>query len=46
MKVTKRDGKVVSFDKDKVKNAVLKAFIDVDGEVTQKSKDKANEIAR
>lgn len=31
-KVIKRDGRVVDFDKEKIRNAILKAFIDVDGE--------------
>lgn len=45
MKVTKRDGRKVKFDKDKIRIAVLKAFIDVDGEETAYAKDKAKEIA-
>lgn len=45
MKVTKRDGRKVDFEKDKVKLAVLKAFLDVDGEETSYAKDKAREIA-
>lgn len=45
MKVTKRDGRKVKFDKDKIRIAVLKAFIDVDGEETAYAKDKAREIA-
>ena len=32
--VQKRDGRKVIFDKEKIKIAVLKAFIDVDGEET------------
>lgn len=31
MKVIKRDGRVVPFDKEKIKNAIMKAFIEVDG---------------
>ena len=31
MKVIKRDGRIVDFKKDKIKNAIMKAFIDVDG---------------
>ena len=38
MKVVKRDGRSVVFDRDKIKNAVLKAFEEVDGEITQESK--------
>ena len=45
MIVTKRDGKQTAFNKDKIKIAVLKAFIDVDGEETSYAKDKAREIA-
>ena len=44
-KVCKRDGRKVDFDKDKIKIAVLKAFVDVDGEETQYAKDKARAIA-
>ena len=42
-KVFKRDGRKVRFDKDKIKIAVLKAFIDVDGEETTYAKDKARD---
>lgn len=45
MVVTKRDGKQVQFDKNKIKLAVVKAFLDVDGEETPFAKDKAREIA-
>ena len=45
IKVIKRDGRVVEFDKDKIKNAALAAFKEVDGEITQSAKDKASEIA-
>ena len=43
--VKKRDGRKVKFNKDKVRVAVLKAFLDVDGEETVYAKDKAKEIA-
>ena len=43
--VKKRDGRKVKFNKDKVRVAVLKAFLDVDGEETAYAKDKAKEIA-
>ena len=46
MKVVKRDGTIVEFDKKKIKNAIVKAFIDVDGEETSVAKAKAAEIAR
>lgn len=45
MAVQKRDGRKVNFDKDKIKIAVLKAFIDVDGEETAYAKEKARDIA-
>ena len=31
MQVIKRDGRIVDFKKDKIKNAIMKAFIEVDG---------------
>lgn len=34
-KVIKRDGREVDFDKEKIKTAILKAFIDVDGEESE-----------
>lgn len=45
MNVTKRDGRYAVFDKEKIKQSVLKAFNEVDGEVTQYAKTKAAEIA-
>lgn len=45
MNVTKRDGKVMPFDKNKIRLAVLKSFIDIDGEETPYAKEKAREIA-
>ena len=45
MTVQKRDGRKVKFDKDKIEIAVLKAFIDVDGEETSYAKEKAEDIA-
>lgn len=45
MNVIKRDGRTVEFNKNKIKVAVLKAFIDVDGEETPYAKEKAREIA-
>ena len=45
MKVVKRDGRSVVFDRDKIKNAVLKAFEEVDGEITQETKHKSTDIA-
>ncbi|MGN0245731.1 MAG: anaerobic ribonucleoside-triphosphate reductase [Lachnospiraceae bacterium] len=43
--VTKRDGRKVKFDKQKIKLAILKAFLEVDGEETPYAKDKARDIA-
>ena len=45
MNVIKRDGRKVEFDKNKIKMAILKAFIDVDGEETAYAKEKVREIA-
>ena len=45
LKVVKRDGRVVNFDEDKIVNAVLKAFKEIDGEITPESKTKANSIS-
>ena len=43
--VIKRNGKKVKFDKEKIINAIEKAFLEVDGEVVDKSHQKAKEIA-
>ena len=45
MKVVKRDGRKVEFDKDRIKTAVLKAFLEVEGEETPYAKEKSREIA-
>ena len=45
MDVVKRDGRKVPFDKNKIKLAVLKSFLDIDGEETAYAKEKAREIA-
>jgi len=45
LKVLKRDGRSVEFDREKIKNAVMAAFNEIDGEVTQEAKNKASEIA-
>lgn len=45
MVVIKRDGRVAQFDKEKIVNAVLKAFEEVDDVVTPYAKSKAMEIA-
>lgn len=46
MKVIKRDGRKVEFDKEKIKQAVLAAFVEAEGEITTYARDKAAEIAR
>ena len=43
--VIKRNGKKVKFDKEKIINAIEKAFLEVDGKVVDKSHQKAKEIA-
>ena len=45
MYVIKRDGKEMPFDKNKIRLAILKSFIDIDGEETPYAKEKAREIA-
>lgn len=45
MRVIKRDGRSVEFNRDKIKNAVLAAFKEVDKEVSQEAKNKASDIA-
>ena len=44
-KVRKRDGREVTFDASKIKNAILKAFKSVDGEITPYAEQKAENIA-
>lgn len=45
MFVIKRDGRIDSFEKEKVSNAMKKAFIEVDGELNEKSEAIVNKIA-
>ena len=45
LKVMKRNGKIVDFDKNKIKMAVLKAFLETDGEETIFAREKAREIS-
>lgn len=45
MKVQKRDGRIVDFDRSKIVNAIEKAFKAVDGEVSDYAKQKAENIA-
>lgn len=44
MEVIKRDGRKVLFDKEKIYGAILKAFEEVDGEISSESKRKATNI--
>ena len=43
--IKKRDGRVVKFNRNKIVNAILKAFKDVDGEMSDYAIEKANNIA-
>ena len=45
MKVIKRDGRIVEFNPDKIKKAILAAFKSVDGEISEYAEDKAENIA-
>lgn len=45
MKVKKRNGSIVEFDKDKIVESVRKAFVEVDGELTASARQKSNAIA-
>lgn len=45
VKVTKRNGDIVDFDKRKIKSAILKAFISVDGDINEYANTIANRIA-
>ena len=43
--IKKRDGRLVQFNKNKIINAILSAFKDVDGDITPYAIEKANKIA-
>lgn len=43
--VTKRDGRDEIFNPDKISNAILKAFVEVDGKKNERSKEIADDIA-
>ena len=43
--IKKRDGRLVQFNKNKIVDAILGAFKEVDGEVTPYAIEKANKIA-
>lgn len=45
MEIIKRDGRKVIFDKQKIVNAILKAFFAIDGGVSEYAEKKANNIA-
>lgn len=45
MNVLKRDGRIVQFNKEKIINAILKAFLAVDGEITDYASIKAQNIS-
>ncbi len=45
LKIFKRDHSEVDFDKSKIKRAILKAFIDVDGEDSPYAREKARDVA-
>ena len=43
--IKKRDGRIVEFNKNKIVNAILKAFEQIDGEISDYALEKANNIA-
>lgn len=45
MKVRKRDGRIVEFNSEKIRQAVLAAFKEVDGEISKYAETKAQTIA-
>lgn len=46
MQVTKRDGRIVQFNKEKIIKALEQAFMDIDKELTNESKEKIESIAQ
>ena len=44
-KIIKRDGREVAFNKNKIEEAILRAFVSVDGDVTEYAEQKAEKIA-
>ena len=46
MQVTKRDGRIVQFNKEKIVKALEQAFIEIDKELTDESKEKIEIIAQ
>ena len=45
-KILKRDGRQVNFDARKIESAILKAFVAVDGEISEYAEEKAKNIAQ
>ena len=45
MEVTKRDGRIVDFDKHRITNAILKAYKQVDGKLNDQTRFDAESIA-
>jgi len=43
--IIKRDGRTVMFDRSKIEEAVLKAFVAVDGDISNYAQEKANNIS-
>ena len=43
--IKKRDGRIVEFNRNKIVNAILKAFEEMDGEISDYALEKANNIA-
>ncbi len=43
--IRKRDGRLVDFNQNKIVDAILKAFKQVDGEISPYALEKANKIA-
>ena len=46
MHIVKRDGRIVQFNKDKIIMALEKAFIEIDKEINEDSKQKIEQIAQ
>lgn len=46
MKIIKRDGRVATFKTEKIEDAILKAFVSLDGEITPYAEQKAENIAK
>lgn len=44
-KIIKRDGREAIFDRDKIEEAIIKAFVSVDGDITEYAEQKAEKIA-